>query len=110
VCLAGLKLLALKDQDWLHVSMDVLRCFESTCALEFFDSKFEHIKDVTVENTPKYQVVWSLFLMVANSEQTAVILHRLVLDQRWILQRCDIMGVSHEHLDSFSALHQLDVL
>ena len=81
MCLASFKLLALEDQDWLHISVDVLRCFEFPCSLEFFDSKFKHIEDVSVENTPKYQVVWSLFLMVTNGEQTAVILDRLVLDQ-----------------------------
>ena len=110
MCLAGLKLLALEDQDWLHITMDVLRCFESLCALEFFDSHFEHIEDVSVENTPKYQVVWSLFLMVSNSEQTAVVLDRLVLDQGWILHRCDIVGVSDKHLNSLPTLHQLNVL
>ncbi len=75
MCLTRFKLFTLKDQDWLHVSLDVFWCLEFICAFEVFDSHLEHVENVAVKNTPKHQIVGSLFLMIANHEQTAIILH-----------------------------------
>ena len=48
--------------------------------------------------------------MAAHGEQTAVILGRLVLEQRGVIHRDEVMCVPDEHLHSVAALHQLQVL
>ncbi len=109
MCFTCFKLLALKNQDWLHVCLDVFWCLEFIRAFEVFDSHFEHVENMTVKNTPKHQVVRSLFLMIANHEQTAVILHRLVFNQTWVFHRNDIVSVTYKHLHPLSSFHELDV-
>ena len=100
-----LEVLALENQDRLHVRVDVLGCLESVRGLEVGDSQLEHVEDVAVENAPNHQIIRSLLLMAPNCEQTAVVLHGLVLNQTGVFHRDEVVGVADEHLDSLTALH-----
>lgn len=89
--------------------MDILRRLEFICAFEIENSKFKHVEDVTIKATSQHKVVWSLLLVTADSKETAIVLFGLVLDERCVFHGEDVMGVSHEHLNAFSVLHQLQV-
>lgn len=105
-----LKVFALENKDWLHVLVDVLGSLELFCSTEVGNTELKHIENMTVKNTPKYEIVWSLFLVAADGKETAVVLNRLVLDQTDVFHGDEVMGVSHEHLHSFSTLEHLQVL
>jgi len=101
---------ALEDKDWFRVTIDVFRCGEIASTTEVGDAELEHVEDVAVENAPNHQIIWPLLLMAPNCEQTAVVFHGLVLNQTGVFHRDEVMGVADEHLDSLTALHQLQVL
>ena len=88
----------------------MLGCLKSVSGLEVGDSQLKHVEDVAIENAPKDQIIRSFLLMAAHGEQTAVILHRLALDKRRVLHCNEVMRMSHQHLHSITALHQLKVL
>lgn len=106
----SLEVFALENQNRLHVRVDVLGCLKGVRGLEVGDSQLEHVEDVAIENAPNHQIVRSFLLVAAHGEQTAVILHRLVLDKRRVLHCNEVMRVSHQHLHSITPLHQLKVL
>lgn len=54
--------------------------WESVSATEVRNAQFEHIEDVAIENAPNHQVIWALLLVATHCEETAVVLHRLVLN------------------------------
>jgi len=110
VIIVCLEVFALEDKDWLHVLVDVLGCFELFCSTEVGDTELKHIENMAVKNTPKYEIVWSLFLVAADGKETAVVLNRLILDQTDIFHGNEVMSVSHKHLHSISALEHLQVL
>ena len=87
--------------------MHVLGGLKLGSSLEILDAELKDVEDVAIENAPKHQIIGSFLLMTADSEQTAVILDRLVLDQTGVVHWHDIVGVSHKHLHSLSTLHQL---
>ena len=68
MCVTRFKLLSLEDQYRLHILVNMPRSFELGTRFEICDTKFEHVENMTIKNTPKYQVVGSLFLMATHSE------------------------------------------
>ena len=107
VNIACLKVFSLENQNWLHVLINELWWLEHRCCFEVCDSELKHVEDVTIKDAPKHQVIWSLLLMTANSEQAAIVLDRLIFDQTRVLHSDEVMGVSDKHLDLLTAFHQL---
>ena len=105
-----LEVFALKDQDWLQVSCDVLWNGKFVCALEVLNTNLEQVKNVSIENAPKHQVVRSLFLVASYGKQTAIVLDSLVFDQRGVFHGDEVVIATHQHLNHVSSLHQLEVL
>ena len=63
-----LKVLALENQDWLHIGIDVFRWLEFVSGFEVSDSHFKHIENMAIKNAPYHQIIWSLLLVAAHGE------------------------------------------
>ena len=53
-------------------------------AFEVLDADFKHVEHVAIVNAPKHQIIRSFLLVTANSEQAAVVLDRLILQETWV--------------------------
>lgn len=87
MCLACLKGCTLEHEDWFEVCMNVLWRLEFVCAFELLDTELKHVHNVTVEGSSEHEVIRALLLMATHSKETAVVLHCLVLEERYILHR-----------------------
>lgn len=105
----GFEVLTLEEQDWFHVCVHVLGGLKRARSLKVLHSELADVKDMAIENAPKYKIIRTFLLMTAHSKETAIVLDRLILNQTGILHGYDVMSVSHKHLHSLTTLHQLQV-
>ena len=62
------------------------------------DAQLKHIKDMSIENAPKHEVVRSLLLVSSDDEQRAIILLTRFLNKGDIFERHDIVGLVEQQM------------
>ena len=82
---------------------------EVSGAFEIFNTEFEHVEHVSIENAPDYNIVWPLLLVTAQGEETAVVLDGLVLDQTRVFHGSDVVRLPPEQLGHARATHDVQL-
>lgn len=69
-----LEWLTLEDQEWLDIVGNQFGGIKGCHWLIAFDAALEHVKDVSVVNTPYRQIIRSLLLVTTHREQRTIVL------------------------------------